>query len=462
MPSPDRSPEASPETSPDASRRGLTPAQPEPTWLGSGSGYLSVLALGPVLALMAHHVWPDQPTLRGQPLSVIAAFAAVAVALVLWLRSGPVRPQDWPVPVRLLLATLAVLWATTVALSVLHGDLFDLSTVLVPIALAMLWLKRPTPAAGRTALDAWGVGIIVIAVAAMALDFAGIVIIRPEGIVRWPLQVLHALGIDSRATVPLEEIEACHICYGYVGRWAGPFGNVNYAGPVGATLVMIGLFRPAWRRWVFTIAGLGIIVLSDSRTSLTACLAGLVALALAAPSILGRPVRPWFRWLVLAGLVVGVVGYIGLIDRTFNLRTDVWVEFLRTWPRSPFTGVGEHGIQALISAGDLPGWASHGHSVLVDPLLRFGVIGVVLIVAVFALLLVVTVRAARTGLVLPLVLVATALGAGLTEDLIDWRYLGLELIPLILAAVIAADALRASGTATRTGEPTTRLDATGT
>ena len=413
-----------------------------------GRGYLVTLATSTVITLFAHHVWPDEPTVRGQPVSVMVGFGLLLVAGILWWRYRPIDQPPWTGLMRATLITLAALWAVTVVLSLVHGDLFNPTTLILPIALAMIWFKRPSSAAATTALDVWAIVIVAIAIAAVVLDFSGLVPIHPEGTLRWPLQVLKVFGVDARATVPIMDINACPICYGYISRWAGPFGNVNYAGPIGASLVMIGLFRARWWRWGLLAAGAVILVVSDSRTGIIAIAAGLAAIALTAPRIAGRPVRPWFRWAVLAAAIAVLVGYVAFVDRTLNLRTEVWREFLLAWPTSPIIGVGGEGITALITAGDLPGWASHGHSLLIDPLLRFGLVGALLVGATIALLITVTVRAARTGAVLPLALVASAIGAGFTEDLLDWRYLSVDLTPLLLAAIIAATALDGA----RTGE----------
>ena len=55
------------------------------------------------------------------------------------------RPRDYWSPVfARLVGAWALLWAVTVGLSVLHGDLFNLTAILVLPCLAMIWLKRPS------------------------------------------------------------------------------------------------------------------------------------------------------------------------------------------------------------------------------------------------------------------------------------------------------------------------------
>lgn len=410
--------------------------------IGAATAYPSVLALTPVLAIITHHMWSNGPTFRGQPPSVFVAYACVLVAAGLWLVGRPaLRPPNeerLPGLGYAMLAALAALWAVSLLLSVQHGDLFDLTALLPPVILAMLWFGPPTRGAALRGLDVWGLGIVAIAIIAMALDFIGLRTIDPQGIIRWPGEVLRLLGFDPLTSVPGEQIDACRICYGFVGRWEGPFGNVNTAGPLGATVLMLGLLRAGWRRWTLAIGGALIVILSDSRTALIAIAFGVLAWILCAPAIGHWRVRTWQRWLALAIAVTAAVGYVGVIDRDLNLRTEVWGSFLRSWTTSPWIGVGGSGIGQLIEAGRLPGWASHGHSLPIDGLLRYGLGGLLLVLALFTVLVTLALRSARRGEVLPIVLITTAIGAALTEDLLDWRYWSLALVPLVLAGIVAA------------------------
>lgn len=409
--------------------------------LRASGAYLIALALTPVLTAMAHHIWPTEPTFRGQPPAVFVACVGLIVAIALWATGRPAWHHPpavrWSPVARAVLIAFAVLWAVTLGLSLLHGDLFDVTAFVPPVVLAMLWFEPPTRVAALRALDAWGLGIVVIAITAMALDFAGLRIIAPQGVIRWPLELIGLFGMDPAATVPVEQINACTICYGYVGRWEGPFGNVNIAGPIGATVLMLGLLRFGWRRWVMAVSGAIIVVLSDSRTALIAIAFACLAWVLSAHTIGAWRVRTWSRWVALAIAAVVAVGYVGIIDRNLNLRTEVWGAFVRAWPASPWLGVGQSGIDRMVSEGALPGWATHGHSMLIDALLRYGLLGMVLTLVTLALLVSVAVRAARRREVLPIVLISAAIGAGLTEDLMDWRYWSIAIAPVLLAGLVA-------------------------
>lgn len=64
----------------------------------------------------------------------------VGLAFALWLLFKPV--DSWPPIFRWLLAALALMWLIGIALSIVHGDLFNWTAFLAPVAIAMIWLKN--------------------------------------------------------------------------------------------------------------------------------------------------------------------------------------------------------------------------------------------------------------------------------------------------------------------------------
>ena len=143
--------------------------------------------------------------------------------------------------------------------------------------------------------------------------------------------------------------------------------------------------------------------------------------------------------LIVAAFVFVVL--IMLIDPTLNNRTPVWATFWNLWWTSPLVGVGGEGIaNAIQGDGLLDGWATHGHNVLIDPLARVGLLGLLSILVALASALVLTLRAAELGRQAGLVVLACFLAIGITEDVVDWRYLSFQVVPLILAAMMGAGA----------------------
>jgi len=381
----------------------------------SGAPYLATLFVTVVLAQFAQYLSPSQVLLKGQPAAVVIYFAGFGVSFVLWWLY---RPRDcWPPVFDWLVGAWALLWAVTVGLSVLHGDLFNLTAILVLPSIAMIWLKRASFSSCFIAGDSFAVALVAVAIASQLLDFGDIKALHYEGWNRWPL---------------LTDIT------GPIGRWEGPFGNVNYAGPIGSFLVVFGLMRPGGRRVLFVAAGGVIILMSDSRTAILSCAVGIAVLIAVAPK-LGAIRTPLFlRIAAPLAVCIAFAGYVLVIDPTLNLRTPVWEVFLSQWTTSPVTGVGASGIQDQIDGGTLQAWANHGHNLVIDALMRYGALGVAALAGVVIATGVIATKAARVGFAASAVILATSLADGISEDLVDWRYLGVQAMPLMLAGLLGA------------------------
>ena len=189
----------------------------------SGAPYLSVLLLSVVLSQFAQYLAPTQVILKGQPAGVVTKTVLVSAAVLLWLMFKPT--ETWPPIFRWFLASLALMWLMTITLSVAHGDLFNMTAFLAPVAIAMIWLKKPSLKATFIAGDAFAWSVVAIATAAQLIDSFGIKLLHYEGWNRWPLLT------DFIGPIP---------------RWEGPFGNVNFAGPIGAYLIVYGMFESLW------------------------------------------------------------------------------------------------------------------------------------------------------------------------------------------------------------------------
>lgn len=383
---------------------------------GGGWPFLILIVLAVTGGQFAHFLDPQQPVLKGEPAGVIVAYLLMLLAVIAWI---PYQPQArWSALFHWFAASLLASWGVAMLLAVVHGDAFDLTALLAPVAVLLVWTKRPTFRSAMAMGDAFAWALIAMAVSAQVMDWTGLHALHHEGWNRWPL---------------LTDL------IGPVGRWEGPFGNVNHAGPLGAFLLVYGAVRSGVvQRLVFVLAGGLIVLLSDSRGSLLAIAVGLVVALVACRSIGGRPVAPWVKATAVVGVAVAFVVYVVRIDPTFNGRSPVWTEFLRLWRSSPVTGVGESGISAQIASGALPGWATHGHSLVLDPLGRVGLLGTIPVVSAVLAALVIGWASGRHGLVVSAAVLAAFLASGISEDLVDWRYAGTQLIPFLVAGLLGA------------------------
>ena len=101
-------------------------------------------------------------------------------------------------------------------------------------------------------------------------------------------------------------------------------------------------------------------------------------------------------------------------------------------------GVGGTGISSAIERGSLQAWANHGHNMLFDPATRYGVFGSLALGALILVIGVVVVRSFRRGFREPIILFAVFVAGGVSDNLVDWRYVGIHAVPLILTAILAA------------------------
>ena len=385
---------------------------------GSGAPYLVVLFVTAVVTHFAQYIFPGIAVVSGQPLSVVLAFVGTSVALVLWLLYAP--QQFWPALFQVFIGALVLAWVFAVIAAAFHRDAFNLVASLVPVSLVMVWFKRPHARDVWRAGDAFAWSIIFVAVAAQMLDWLGIRELRYDFWNRLPL-------IDQ--------------IIGPIGRWEGPFGNSNLAGPIGAFLVAYGMYRYGWSRWAMVITGGVIVFLSDSRTGYLGLLVALFVAALYRPRIGRVQMNGISRAIALAVAAVAFVALIVLLDPTINNRIPVWATFWNLWWSSPLVGVGGDGIaNAIQGDGLLGGWATHGHNIFVDPLARSGLLGLLPLLIALLSALILTLRAAEVGRQAGLVVLACFLAIGITEDVVDWRYLGIQVFPLLLAAMLGVGA----------------------
>lgn len=370
-----------------------------------------------------------------QPSSVVAFLALATLTLIL---AVPFRPtQEWG---RISSGALALLIAVAVLqllFTQIHGELFALSALMTPPLLAALLFKPPSRKDALIGVQLVAIGFVLIAGIWLFLDFFGLV---SSG-----FQVQRT-GL-SRLPIIQEFINA---------RWEGPFGNVNYAGPVGAFVLFIGLVSHRSMRVALIIGGGCILLLSQSRTAILG-----LACAIAVVALFGYKNGHFrFRLATRIGVILAVVASIGAyiyrFDPTLGLRTDVWRDFLILWSSKPLSGVGDSGIQSYMEGprmfAEYP--PSHAHNVLLDTASRDG-----LVVALCALTAIVVLGIAaysalpRVGSG-PLGLWTLVVSMSLTEttfNFIDFNQLYIALVAILLLAGPGSE--HAKGDASLRGEP---------
>ena len=237
----------------------------------------------------------------------------------------------------------------------LRDDLYALPSLMTIPVLTALLLKTPARKDALIGLSILGAGVVLIAITAIIVDALAW---APSGF---------QVGRNGISRIPIlnEFIYA---------RWEGPFGNVNYAGPAGAFVIFLGIMARHHVRPILILGGVGILLLSQSRTAVAGLLLGLACAFLFDYRENRYRFSRTFRLLALAALTAAIALYVIVFDPTLGLRTDVWRDFLQLWSQNPWSGVGDIGVQAYLDGplqySQYP--KSHAHNVLLDIASRRG------------------------------------------------------------------------------------------
>lgn len=399
-------------------------------WLAADDGtYLSVLVVTVVVARAVDFLWPAADVVR-LPLATAAMLVGAVLTLLVW---AVFRPRTrWDALTFTFLGVWLVTWATTAWVSFRQDDVLDASLIVVPVVIALIAVKRPSGPAVTRALDvlAWTTAALLV----------GTLIAQQTGLLDRATAGTSTPWDTMNYWVPLSEP------LGFVGRWVGPFRTPNVTASAAVLLIVWGASRGWVSRVVLIGTGMLTLVLTGTRSSAFAAIVGLAVLVLLWPARF-RAYRV-LQW--IAGCALGlafVFGSMFWVERNPSIsgRTTIWPVFFDLWRSDPVGGVGDSGVGLAVEDGRLPGWATHAHSVFMDPLARSGTIAFLAIIATLALAAAIGVRAARRGRPVGLALVVALLVGGLTETLFDWRYLGYQLTVLLGAALVASAYLRRPG-----------------
>jgi len=394
---------------------------------GSSRPYLFTLVLallvGGYAEYLRHFLGIGIPLVFGQAPDIYLTAIGVGLAAVLWALYRGTRTRQ-----RLLVAflgLLAVTWLLHWALSRVHGDAFTYAVLLyVPVVFA-LWWKTPTRADVQSALLVLGWSLVVVLVGTRILEMLGVLPVLDVGD--------RILGFELRSYwLPFSGTLGPEL-----GRWHGPLGHAGKTGAAAAFMVVLAVGLRGRSRWVFGVVGVLTLMLTASRGSMIAAAAGVLAVVLFGDNPLTRRVPR--RWLLLAVGGVALAGLAAVLLRNPNLtgRTTYWSVAYDVWVTSPVIGVGNSGMQSseLAMAG------TNAHNIVFDALVKFGLVGTALVIALLAISVLLAIRAVRVGVALPLGLIATYLVIGMSEADTEWMRMTLPWLWLVLATLLAGRAV---------------------
>lgn len=383
--------------------------------------YLWVLFLTPPVATFAHYLAPNRPLIEAQDAGIVVAYLLVGVAALLWFVYRTNR--RWSTTTLVFLALVIVTWLYEIARIQLDDTVFNLTALLFPVALVGIALR---PASGRdlrVAMVVFGYALVILAAISLVFGSLGVI---PDG-----FKVSDGGG---QRFALLTDI-------GVPGRWGSFLGSVNYASAVGALLVVLGSGLRRWNSWIFLSSGVLLLILGQGRAAVMGAIAGVLIIVLWGPRVQAMHQRVRVRVITCAVIAAGVISYVLLVDPTLSYRNVIWETYLRFASVQPLTGIGNSGV--LASLGDpilnpTNVLHDHAHSVLFDGFVRWGIIWLVLSLAIFAMSVVVGLGCLRRGNPLPLGVAVFVLTAGLVETLHSWTYWNFYTAMLVWS-VLAAD-----------------------
>ena len=381
--------------------------------------FLAVLAAGVVLERWVNYLWFEQAVVWGQPGNVMTMFLVAGFAFLLWLLADPRRiASGW---LMAFLAGMAGAWFIHWLLYRYHGEAMNYTAILYVPILVLIALKPPSSFGVRLAVLTFAWTTTIVLVATRVLEMLGLVEIKPQspGVITFD---------EERYFLPLNDL------LGIDGRWPGPFGHNGDTAMMAALLVVIAIaFWSRWS-WVFLIVGGLTLVLTNGRASIGAAAAGVVLLLMFSRSARLQRFPRSLR--IGAGSFLLVAGALVMFARPAGLtgREKIWPAFLELWSQSPLLGVGGAGIA---NGNEVAQFYGHAHSLYIDELARWGLVGFVSQFAAIGIGALIAARAAGFAYPGPLAVIVTYLITGVTEPRNNWiapSATGFLLILMVLAA----------------------------
>jgi O-antigen ligase len=109
-------------------------------------------------------------------------------------------------------------------------------------------------------------------------------------------------------------------------------------------------------------------------------------------------------------------GSLFLLNPTLNGRTPLYPVFLDMWVSSPVRGIGTSGVATATEQGILANGLSNAHNLFIDSLGRYGLLGTLPLILVLLSAIVLSLRAAKRGVVAGAAIVTAFMVIALTED----------------------------------------------
>jgi len=140
--------------------------------------------------------------------------------------------------------------------------------------------------------------------------------------------------------------------------------------------------------------------------------------------------------LIFGSLLFAIAGLLS-IDSTFNGRVPIWKASLDLVSENPLFGIGSRGFSVAASAGEIPWNNIDSHNILLDTLLRNGLGAFLLAGAFIVVCLILVTRVIGFDRGTSLAVLLTFFAAAMTYTVTTWIYINVQVLPLIVALLLA-------------------------
>lgn len=395
----------------------------DPIW------YLGLIATAVIGSNFLHYAYRAAPFAKGQEISIWFMYALVGISFLLWIFSR--SESKFTRNTHLVFSGLLALWAISICHDISEGGGFNWTAFLTPAVLILIWVKPPGRESAVRLTYFYASFLAFTIVLVHILDITGWRPYRADIVTRW-LPMIPGLtqGI----------------------RWEGMFGDPNLGGYVGAFLITYGLTRSRWQMWLFASLGFLAVVLSESRAAWLAAIVGAL-LALVGKTLARRASGQSGKLTITAGIVSVVIPIVAflILDPTMNGRTTIWGASFRLFEQDPVTGIGNAGYALAAAVGDMPSGNIDSHNIVVDSLVRNGVFAGVLALLVVLLISITSFQAFPSDRGQSAAIWFSFLVGAMTYTVVGWIYMDVQVMPLLLATILADTAISTRGLPSQEG-----------
>jgi len=381
--------------------------------------YLAVLAALPPLVMLSQFVAKNYLDFVRIDIP-IQALGIVVAALVLLLQRTRLPP---PPMFRAFAVILGLTVLGVVVASAYHGSEIPRSVAVIGGAIILIVIGGASNESATRALDVLALGFLIVCLATLIID-------PPESGRVVGLGFGEGFADSSlRYWLPLSLVTP------WDTQWAGPAGHPNSLGQLGAFVAVWGVARYGWRRLAMLGGGIIVVILTGSRTSYLALVFGIAVLV--AVYVIQRSGNRIVSALVLALPALLMVALV-IANPSLTGRTEAWRSYRDLGWREPVLGVGDSAIIQAQMSDQIPIWANTAHNVLLDALVRHGLIVALLLATAVVLSGWLCVKGLVGGVAPPMALFVVFLLGNVTETHADIRYWSVQVSFLVLATLLAS------------------------